>query len=358
MSKLRVALDARSLQDRPVRGVGRSTRALVEAVRDRVELTLLTDGRHDPIDIDLPQRALRAPMSGTKAAWLQLAVPGALRDFEGIFHCPWYGLPFRQPVPMVVTIHDLTFESGGRGFRLDQLVAYRVQARWAARTAAHVLTVSEAVRRQLCARYRIDPIRVTVHPNALDPGRMQVDPARVEALRDRLRVTSRYVVAVGGTARRRLDLALAAWPAIRARVPDVTLVVLGSETPSALPAGATVAGAVDDDDWAAALAGASAFVYPTEYEGFGYPALEAMAVGTPVVCAPVGALPETVGGAASWFEAHEPDAVADATTRVLCDEGLARRLATAGRSRSAAATSLDLIRDRVLEAYERAACAA
>jgi len=352
---LSVALDARSLQEFPVGGVGRSTSAVVSAVRDDVELTLLTDSRRPPIDTDLPQTPLRAPLSGTKAAWLQLAVPSALRDFDGVFHCPWYGLPFRQPVPMVVTIHDLTFENGGRGFRPDQCFAYRVQARWAARTAAHVLTGSEAVRRQLCARYRIDPARVSVHPNALDADRMRPDPGQIAALRRRLSIDGRYAVTVGGAPRRRLDLALAAWPAVRAQAPDVTLVVLGPEAPDPLPAGAVLAGAVDDDDWAAALAGASALVYPTEYEGFGYPALEAMGAGTPVVCAPVGALPELVGSAACWFETHEPGAVADATLRVLGDAELADRLATAGRARAAASTSLELMRERVLGAYEKAA---
>jgi glycosyltransferase involved in cell wall biosynthesis len=353
--KLRVALDARSLQDSPIGGVGRSTRALVEAVRGDVDLLLLTDGRRHPVDIDLPQRPLRAPGSGTKAAWLQLAVPAALRGFDGIFHCPWYGLPFRQPVPMVVTIHDLTFEDGARGFWPAQRVAYRVQARWAARTAAHVLTVSETVRQQLCARYRVDPRRVSVHPNAIDRNHMRADPQRERLLRERLGVPGRYVVAVGGAARRRLDLALSAWPTIRARVPDVTLVVMGSEVPDALPAGAVAAGPVDDADWAAALAGASAFVYPTEFEGFGYPALEAMTVGTPIVCAPVGALPEVVGEAGRWFEAPEPAAVADATIAVLTDPALADRLAAAGRVRTSSATALGIVRNRVLDAYEHAA---
>jgi glycosyltransferase involved in cell wall biosynthesis len=258
---------------------------------------------------------------------------------------------------MVVTIHDLTFEDGGRGFRLDQLVAYRVQARWAARTAAHVLTVSETVREHLCARYRIDHARITVHPNALERERMCVDPQRERSLRERLGVRGRYAVAVAGTARRRLDLALAAWPAVRAQVSDVTLVVLGSEAPTALPAGVVAAGAVDDADWAAAIAGANAFIYPTEYEGFGYPALEAMAVGTPVVCARVGALPEVVGDAGCWFDTHDPSAVADATVRVLGSAALADRLAAAGHERAAAASRLDQLRDRVLDAYERAACA-
>jgi glycosyltransferase involved in cell wall biosynthesis len=357
MAPLSVALDARSLQDHPLGGVGRSTRALVAAVRDHVDLLLLTDAWRRPIDTDLPQRPLLSPVTRTMTAWLQLAVPPALRDFRGIFHCPWYGLPFRQPVPMVVTIHDLTFEHGGNGFRPHQRMAFRIQARWAARTAAHVLTVSEAVRTELRNRYRVDSSRVTVQPNPLDGHVTEVDPTRVQALRARLGVGGRYVVAVDGAPRRRLDLALAAWPMVRAQIPDVTLVVLGGR-PAQLGPGAVSAGVVDDRDWAAALGGASALVYPTEFEGFGYPALEAMALGTPVVCPPVGALPEVVGDAGCWIERHEPGAVAAAVGRVLADRELGDRLSAAGRARAAGATDLEVLRDRVLGAYDRAAATA
>ena len=357
MRKLRVALDARSLQQRPLGGVGRSTRALVDAVREHVDLALFTDAWHRPIETDLPQRPLLSPLTRTMTAWLQLAVPSALRDFRGIFHCPWYGLPFRQPVPMVVTIHDLTFEEMKSGFRPHQRAAYRVQARWAARTAAHVLTGSEAVRKQLCTRYRVHPWRVTVHPDPLDRRVARVDPTRLEALRARLGVAGRYVVAVDGAPRRRVDLALAAWPLVRAQAPDVSLVVLGGQ-PQDLPPGVVAAGVVDDPDWAAALGGANALVYPTEFEGFGYPALEAMALGTPVVCPPVGALPELVGDAGCWIERHDPGSVAAAVGRVLADTELGDRLSAAGRVRTAEASDLQVLRDRVLDAYDRAAAAA
>ena len=357
MRRLAVALDARSLQTLPLGGVGRSTRALVDAVREDVDLLLFTDAWRRPIETDLPQRPLLSPLTRTMAAWLQLAVPPALRDFRGIFHCPWYGLPFRQPVPMVVTIHDLTFEEMKSGFRPHQRAAYRVQARWAARTAAHVLTGSEAVRKQLCTRYRVHPCRVTVHPDPLDRSVARVDRTRLEALRARLGVAGRYVVAVDGAPRRRVDLALAAWPLVRAQAPDVSLVVLGGQ-PKDLPPGAVAAGVVDDQDWAAALGGASALVYPTEFEGFGYPALEAMALGTPVVCPPVGALPELVGDAGCWIERHDPGAVAAAVGRVLADTELGDRLSAAGRVRTAEASDLQVLRDRVLDAYDRAAAAA
>jgi glycosyltransferase involved in cell wall biosynthesis len=349
---LRVALDARPLQQQPLGGVGRSTRAVVGAVRDDVDLVLLTDARRPTIDTDVPQQPVRAPLSSTMAAWLQLAVPKALAGFPGIFHCPWYGLPLRQPVPMVVTIYDLTFEHGRAGFRRGQRFAYRLQARWAARTAAHVLTGSECVRAELRDRYRISPERLSVQPTPLDPQVLEVDATREQRLRRRLGIAGRYVVAIGGAPRRRLDLALAAWPLVRAHTPDVALVVLGAH-PESLPHGVVAAGRVGDAEWGAAIAGASALLYPTEFEGFGYPALEAMALGTPVVCARVGSLPEVVGEA-SWFDRHEPDAVADATIRVLTDPQLEAGLVAAGRARTAEAAKLERLRDCVLDAYERA----
>jgi glycosyltransferase involved in cell wall biosynthesis len=351
---LRVALDARCLQQHPLGGVGRSTRAVVAAVRNDVDLLLLTDPHRPPVATDVPQRSLRCRVP-TKAAWLQLAVPPALRGFDGIFHCPWYGLPFRQPVPMVVTIYDLSFEHGGIGFERHQRLAYRAQARWAARTARCVLTGSQAVRSELIARYGVAPDRVAVQPSPLDPALLDVDPARVEALRERLGVVGRYVVAIGGAERRRADLALESWPRVRARVPGVTLVVLGRLEASHLPAGVVSAGVVDDADWAAALYGADALLYPTELEGFGYPALEAMALGTPIVCGRVGSLPEVVGDAGSWFDAHDAGAVASAVIRVLTDSAYASQLGQRGRAHTRNAADLAELRGCIMRAYEAAA---
>jgi alpha-1,3-rhamnosyl/mannosyltransferase len=90
------------------------------------------------------------------------------------------------------------------------------------------------------------------------------------------------------------------------------------------------AGPLDDPSWALLLAGAAAFCYPTSYEGFGLPALEAAASGTPVVCAPVGALPEVLGSAAAWCESPTPDPMAAGLASVLEDERRAKDLRDAG----------------------------
>ena len=152
MRKVTVALDARSLQQRPLGGVGRSTRALVDAVREDVDLVLLTDAWQPRIDTELPQRGLRSPLTRTMAAWLQLAVPPALRGFPGIFHCPWYGLPFRQPVPMVVTIHDTIVLRFPHLFRPWHRHYTRFVLPRLARAAAAVITGSETTRATLAGK--------------------------------------------------------------------------------------------------------------------------------------------------------------------------------------------------------------
>ena len=352
---MRVAVDARTLQRRPLGGVARSTVGHLRQVLDRAELTLLTDGRQPPVEPDLlgdlPQVALRAP-SRRGVAWLQLAVPGHLRGVGGIFHCPFYGLPFRQPVPMVATIHDITFEQHPEWFTREQRLVFRMQARHAARTARHLLTPSAFTRDEVCERYGLTAERVSVAPNLLDPSWLSEALSRPAWLAAR-GIEGRYVVAMGGAWRRGVDLLASAWERVRARQPDVGLVVVG-EPGVPLPPGAVVVRGISDDDWRGVLGGAEVFCYPTRHEGFGYPALEACALGTPVVAARVGALPEVLGEAAQWVDALEAEPLAAALTELLDDAGRRAALAAAGRSR-AAEDRAPQVRTAVLRAFEAAA---
>ena len=160
-----------------------------------------------------------------------------------------------------------------------------------------------------------------------------------------------YVVALGGAERRNLGLAVRAW----ARVPEAGLLVLvGEEAPCPRP-GVVGAGTLADAEWAALLSGATAFLYPTAYEGFGMPAIEALAAGTPVVCARVGALPEVLGDCASWAASLAPEDVAEALARVLSDRAVAADLRDRGLRRASAAPGWEASAHAHLEAYRRAA---
>lgn len=347
---VRIAVDVRSLQPHPPGGIGRSLRNVLPLVAREAEVHLLTDLAKTPVRLGLPEHGLRTPWPGRAAGWLQWSAPAWLSSFTGgIFHCPFYGLPYRQPVPMVVSLHDLSFEHWPAWFTLAQREAFRRQARHAARTARVVITGAEQVRADIVHSYGVEPARVLVSPHGVDPA--FAPDLDASAVLERLQVTRPYVVALGGAARRRSDVALAAWQRVTGAGP---LVMVGPDPVPSLP-GVVAAGVLADADWAALLSGATAFLYPTAYEGFGLPALEALGSGTPVVCARVGALPEVLGEAAAWSESLAAEDLADALVALLGDPARAAELRTAGLRKAAAAPGWEVAAAVHLEAYRRAA---
>jgi alpha-1,3-rhamnosyl/mannosyltransferase len=344
-----VALDARWMQQSPRGGVGRALANLLPLLAEEVDLELLLDAREPVLETGLPEHALPTPWPGRAAGWLQWSAPRWLAGFRGIFHCPWYGLPYRHPVPMVVTLHDLTFEHRPEWFPAAQRQVFRRQARHAARIAAAILAPSQHVRADIVDTYGVAPQRVLVAPQGADPVfAPDLDPHDVLV---RLGVQGPYVVALGGAARRNLALAVEAWRLVPEAGP---LVVVGTETPPARP-GVVAAGALDDAAWAALLSGATAFLYPTAYEGFGMPALEALAAGTPVVCARVGSLPEVLGPCASWASSLASEDLGEALARVVSERTLAARLREEGLRRARAAPGWAESARLHVEAYSRAA---
>jgi glycosyltransferase involved in cell wall biosynthesis len=358
----RVAIDGRTLQDRPLGGVGRSVLGQLPDLAAAVSLDVLVDSRMpEPVGVPagVPVHSLRGPLSERGAAWLQLAAPRWLRGFRGLFHCPFYGLPYHQPVPMVVTMHDLSFEFAPQWFPRQNRFVFQRQARYAARTARRILAHSEHVRAMVIERYG----RYGVTEDAVLAVHMPVDPQFVTPAPDweetvaRLGLTGPYVVAIGGAQRRRLATAIAAWQqACRASGADpieLPLVVIGTERPS--PAdGLVYVGTLDDGAWSAVLRGAVAFCYATAYEGFGLPAAEAAASGTPIACARVGSLPELLGDAAAWSEDESAQALGAALARLLGDPALAARLASAGVGRAMALPSWSDVAAVTLRAYREA----
>lgn len=344
---MRVAIDGRSLQPRPLRGVGRVVEQVLPGIRAAgIDVTLLTDSRF-PALTDQPgaTHELRAPIRhGT--AWLQVAAPNWLADHPQLFHCPWYGLPYRQPVPMVVTIHDLTFEHHPGWFRRGQAEVYRRQARYAARTAVAILTVSHFVAGEIAEYYGVAEDRILVAPNGVAPHFLE--PPRAGPLPADLTPGS-YLLAIGGAERREVHRAVAAHGLVRKRYPDLRLAVLGGPP----IAGTTHLSNLSDDAWGAVMAGAVALVYPTAHEGFGLPAIEALASGTPVVAARVASLPEVLGPVAQWADDRRPESLAEATLALLDAPSRQEQLAEQGRARAATFT-WDRAVEAHLEAYRRA----
>jgi alpha-1,3-rhamnosyl/mannosyltransferase len=332
---LRVAIDARRFQDRPLGGVGRSIAGVVDLISDEADVVLVTDARRPPPPSRLPQVALGAPARAPEIAWLQWSARRWRRGFGGVFHGTFNQLPIGPRRADVVTIHDLSFEVHPEGFTAAKRRVFQAHARHAARVARQILVPSEHTRTELVRHYRVDPARVHVTPWGVEP---RFDPSRAALagpLLERLGVRGRFVVAMGGAPRRGVEVAIAAWRRLRAEGADVALVVVGGDDGPGGEPGLVRAGRLDDAQWADLLAAAAAFCYPTRYEGFGIPALESVASGTPVVCAPVASLPEVLGDAAQWCTAPTAGAVADGLRRVLDDGAHAQRLVAAGLARAA-----------------------
>ncbi len=362
MSRLRVAVDGRRLQDRPLTGVGRWLANVVPLVAPHVEVIALTDGRRPPAALDVEQVALGAPRRAPEVVWLQASAGPWLRAFDGVFHGAFNALPFCRGRPAVVSLYDLSWELhpedfvGGRPWDAAGAAKRRVfasQARWSAARAGAVVTMSDHARQSIVATYGVGADRVVVARPAVDPVFRPGAAERGREIAQRWGVHGRYLVAIGGARRRGLEVAIDAWRQLdEATRPD--LVVVGSERPSPAP-GIVHAGRVDDSTWAALLAGADALCYPTRFEGYGMPALEAAASGVPVVCARVGPLPEVLGDAAEWCDAPTVPAIAAGLRRVVDSETRRAQLRAAGLERARLAPGWDIAAKVLLGAYERAA---
>jgi alpha-1,3-rhamnosyl/mannosyltransferase len=221
-----------------------------------------------------------------------------------------------------------------------------------------IATISEFSRQAIIDTYRVPAERVVLAPPAVDPV-FHPGQGASPTLRARLGLgpESPYVVALGGTTRRALPVAIEAWRRLGADRP--TLVVVGSSqgptrhNRSSEP-GLVYAGVLPDPEWASLLAGATAFCYPTRYEGFGMPALEAAASGTPVVCTRIGPLPEVLGEAAEWCASGSVDDIAAGLARLLGDEALRATRRADGLARAAAAPSWASSAEVLAGAYRRA----
>jgi glycosyltransferase involved in cell wall biosynthesis len=347
---MKIALDARRLQDRPYTGVGRRLAHLLPFLAQEVDIVLLTDARRDPPYVgDFEVVRLPVPGSLAEPYWLQVPVANWLRHFDGTFHGTYNAVPFLYRGPSVVSIYDLTWEHHPEDYSSARRLSLMTQARWSVRHAGAVITCSEHVRHDLITTYKLNPEKVFNAPPAADP---QFSPERVADLAPilkRLGVDGPYVVALGGARRRGLEVAVEAWR----RLPEPgrpMLVVVGVDVPPALP-GIVHAGRLNDEEWSAVLAGAMVFCFPTRFEGYGMPAIEAAASGVPVVCAPVSSLPEVLGDAAEWSVSPRVDDMATALARVVADEGRRAALRAAGLAQAAAAPTWEHSAQVELQAY-------
>ena len=348
---LSVAVDATPLLGRPT-GVGAFCAGALAGLAAREDVVVsafaVSWRRRRGIEARLPagvssgQRAM--PARPLHWAWRRREIP-PLEWFVGptdVVHGTNFIVPPTGRAARVMTVHDLTM------VRFPELcapptLAYPALIGRALARGAWIHTPSAYVAAEVVELLGADPARVRAVPSGVPPL-PDAGPGPAEPLPAG---TSRYVLAVG-TAEPRKDLPglVRAFGTLAADRPDLALVLAGPEgwgeaALAAALAASPVAGRVvrtgwvDDHRLAGLLARAAVLAYPSRYEGFGFPPLQAMAAGVPVVATTAGALPEVLGDAAGLVPPGDPDALADALAGVLDRPERARALVEAGRRRAA-----------------------
>jgi glycosyltransferase involved in cell wall biosynthesis len=352
---VRIAIDARKLRDY---GVGTYVRNLLRqlARQDATnEYVLLCRDVDCGITSELgPNFRTIAENAPAYSIAEQFAVPGDLRR-EGVdlFHAPHYVLPPLTPCRSVVTIHDCIHLRFPQYLPSRLGYAYARGMMWTAtHRAARVITVSEASKRDILRYFRVPESRIDVIYNAIDDRFWQEPPAdQIERVRQRYQLTAPFVLYAGNIKpHKNLERLIEAFHLMRqthADLRDVQLLIIGDEISKYATLRRAVHrhklhkhvrffGFVPDETLAALYRLAAAFIFPSLYEGFGLPPLEAMASGTPVITSNVSSLPEVVGNAAVMIDPYEPSEIADAMARVLTDEPLRADLRQRGLIRARA----------------------
>lgn len=340
----RVLLDARPLQgaDR-LRGIGTYVRGLLlgmvqEGFDDR--LALLVDGRM-PMpalpDGNFVAFAVRPRYRG-RPALIEEAVmmPRKLARIQpDLYHATSLALPARSGVPLVVTLHDLIpwalRGSGMRGERTRWWLGRRLLRRADVVVAVSRHTADDATR--LAA---VDPAVVTVIPEAPRPV-FAVREGAAERLARTRGIEGPFLLYVGALDRRKDPRGLLrAWDLVRARGLAAPLVLAGApgaQAPADMGAAIRL-GQVDDETLADLYSAAACLLYPSRYEGFGLPPLEAMACGCPVVTYANSSLPGVLGDAAVLVDDGDAEAMGEAAVEILRDPDRAERLRRAGLRRA------------------------
>lgn len=294
--------------------------------------------------------------------------PSMDRVFDGVrvFHATDHLLPKLTRARTVFTLHDTAYLQFPQ-YHLPRNRAFlRVMMPRFLRRADRIIAVSEATRRDAVRLYDLDPAKIDViYEGVEERFRPDVDAADVARVRERYRLPERFVLSMSTIEpRKNLTTLLGAYRALRDRHPAIGLVIAGGKgwmyegfferlRALGLDREVVLPGYVPDADVPALLNAADLFAFPSEYEGFGLPPLEAMACGVPVVSSDAASLPEVVGDGGLLVPAKDERAWVEAIDRLLSDQQLRSELRRKGPARARGFTWAETAR-RTLEAYRAA----
>ncbi len=316
------------------------------------EIVLLSNGKPAPELYERWGERLRIGGVPVRAIWMQRDVNRMLVDNGADFALfPNYLAPLNVACPFANVVHDLAIIRTPQFFNLGKLALQRPLLPLIVRRAAAVATVSAASRRDIIELLGVPEHRILMLPGAPHPACRVPSDAEIARVRQTYGLGRRYVVSVGTLEpRKNLPTLLRAFDQLRARTgtpaADLDLVVIGgrgwrdrelrAELAARLASGRLhTLGYVPENDLVALYGGAEVLAYPSHFEGFGLPVVEAMACGTPVVATDVPALREVAGGAAVLVALGDAGALADAVAAFVANPDARAAARARGLARAA-----------------------
>lgn len=368
-----VAIDATTLRGN-ISGVGYYTARLMESLVNGagggvVERVVVLSNREVPLAAGERVTVYERRRFPIRSVWMQLLLPGILRDLKpDLVHFTNYLAPVVTGAPYVVSFHDMTLSLFPECHTLKKRLLTSSLIPFMARAARLILTPSESTRRDVVRLLRADPGRVRVIPYAPSPlfRPAREGPASLEAEHG---IRPPYFLYVGTLEpRKNMSRALRAFARVAPGLPDHRFVLVGergwkyaevlreAERPE-LAGRVVLLGYVPESHLPLLYTHADALVYPSLYEGFGFPVVEAMACGTPVLTSRGSSLEEISEGAALLVDPLDEAALASGLEALATDEELRRGLGARGRERAAQYSWERTGRETVAayqEAYEEA----
>ena len=353
-AKLRIAIDAHTVGTK-LGGNESYAVNLIEALAqidnvNQYTIYITTNEARERFGNRWPNFKVRSTLPHTPLIRIPLTLSAELRKNPvDVLHVQFTAPPL-CPCPVVVSIHDLSFEHLPQTFKRRSRTQLRLTVRHSARRAARILSLSEHTRQDIIETYGVQPQRVTAIPLAApDHFGPVTDYRELQRVRHNYGIDGDYILSVGSIQpRKNLARLIRAYASLREsgsadKLPKLVLVGkrawLYDETLRALVEtkvkdAVVLTGYVPESDLPALYSGALCFVYPSYFEGFGLPPLEAMKCGAAVIVGNKTSLPEVVGDAALAVDPFDVDAIASAIRKLVNDTSLRRELSVKGLQRA------------------------
>jgi glycosyltransferase involved in cell wall biosynthesis len=353
-AKLRIAIDAHTVGTK-LGGNESYAVNLIESLAaidsvNQYTIYITTKEARERFSSRWPNFKVRSTLPHTPLIRIPLTLSAELRKNPvDVLHVQFTAPPF-CPCPVVVSIHDLSFEHLPQTFNRRSRTQLRLTVRHSARRAARILSLSEHTRRDIIETYGISPQRVTAIPLAApDHFGPIMDKRELQRVRHNYGIDGDYILSVGSIQpRKNLARLVRAYASLRDdrsadKLPKLVLVGkcawLYDETLRALDEtnvkdAVVLTGYVPEADLPALYSGALCFIYPSYFEGFGLPPLEAMKCGAAVIVGNRTSLPEVVGDAALAVDPFDVDAIAGAIKKVVNDSALRKVLSVKAQERA------------------------